>query len=233
MNNERIDALLAQTLEDNRLTRGEKKALKEVFADAGLNAQQMAFARHRAFEMAREAVAGRDDCAVLDWLEGVVKVLNPAPSHLESTPGSRCDVLFSPGEACLDALIEATNAAQRSVDICVFTITDNRISRVIRRAHERGVAVRILTDDDKASDRGSDVQRLREAGVPIRVDRSQHHMHHKFAVFDARLAVTGSYNWTRSAAEHNRENLLVTDEPRVVEPYRRVFDELWVEFGDA
>ena len=56
-------------------------------------------------------------------------------------------------------------------------------------------------------------------------------MHHKFALFDHQLLLNGSYNWTRSAAERNRENFLVTGDPRFVEGYARLFDELWEEFS--
>ena len=35
--------------------------------------------------------------------------------------------------------------------------------------------------------------------------------------------LTGSFNWTRSAAEHNQENLIVTNEPRLMRLYVREF----------
>lgn len=87
--------------------------------------------------------------------------------------------------------------------------------------------MRIITDDEKSFDRGSDVQRLREAGVPVRVDGSEHHMHHKFALFDRVDLLTGSYNWTRSAANFNQENVVVTRDPRLVSAFSSMFDDLW------
>jgi mitochondrial cardiolipin hydrolase len=52
-------------------------------------------------------------------------------------------------------------------------------------------------------------------------------MHHKFAVFDARTLLTGSYNWTRSADEYNKDNFLVTDDPHLVQAFSATFDRLW------
>ena len=49
--------------------------------------------------------------------------------------------------------------------------------------------------------------------------------------FDRRLLVTGSYNWTRSAARNNLENIAITDDPRLVEPYRDEFERLWERFA--
>ena len=58
-------------------------------------------------------------------------------------------------------------------------------------------------------------------------------MHHKFALFDRRLLVTGSYNWTRGAAEGNYENIVVIDHRRLVEQYCEEFDRLWELFVAA
>jgi phosphatidylserine/phosphatidylglycerophosphate/cardiolipin synthase-like enzyme len=71
---------------------------------------------------------------------------------------------------------------------------------------------------------------LRDAGVAVRFDASLDHMHHKFAVFDRRLVVTGSYNWTRSAAENNHENILITGQARLVQAFHDEFERLWAVF---
>jgi phosphatidylserine/phosphatidylglycerophosphate/cardiolipin synthase-like enzyme len=35
--------------------------------------------------------------------------------------------------------------------------------------------------------------------------------------------LTDSANWTRTAAEANFENMIMTDDPRVLKPFRREF----------
>ena len=132
----------------------------------------------------------------------------------------------------VETLLELLSETRRSLDLAVFTLTDDRLSKAILDLHRGGVAVRILTDDDKANDRGSDVRALARAGVPVRLDRSEHHFHHKFAVFDRARVVTGSYNWTRGAAEHNRENFLIAEDPALVRGFSEAFDAIWVEFTD-
>jgi phosphatidylserine/phosphatidylglycerophosphate/cardiolipin synthase-like enzyme len=140
-------------------------------------------------------------------------------------------VFFSPGEACLDAIVRALGEARRSADACVFTITDDRIAQALAEAHRRGVKVRIITDNDKARDEGSDADALAGLGIPVRKDETEAHMHHKFAVLDGARLLTGSYNWTRSAARNNQENLVLTDDPRLVEAFAREFERLWALFA--
>ena len=100
--------------------------------------------------------------------------------------------------------------------------------RELERIFAKTLADRRLSRGERP---GSDVARLRRAGVAVRFDQSPDHMHHKFAVFDRRLLATGSYNWTRSAARNNHENIAITDDPRLVEPYRDEFDRLWELFA--
>jgi len=225
MKPDEVDGVLAATLEDHRLSRGEKHAIEELLSADDITPERLAFIRHRAFALAREQMPTHVARQVLEWLEGVNKLLLPRPPK----EVSRAEVFFSPGPGCLEAISRNLRDARDSVDICVFTITDDRLAKAILDAHARGVKLRVVTDEDKAYDRGSDVFELASKGVEVRVDESEHHMHHKFAVFDRRTVVTGSYNWTRSASTHNAENVLVTDDERLVKPYRRVFEEMWNE----
>ena len=90
--------------------------------------------------------------------------------------------------------------------------------------------VRVLSDNEKSEDLGSDIPRLMQAGIPVVIDRTPKHMHHKFAVFDRRVLLTGSYNWTRSADRDNRENFVVSDDPVLLRRFRAQFEQLWAEF---
>ncbi len=134
---------------------------------------------------------------------------------------------FSPGMDCLNAITDTINNAKDSLDICVFTITDNRIVKAIEAAKFRGVTVKIITDNDKLLDRGSDIIYLSKKGYDIKVDYTDSHMHHKFAVIDKKISLTGSYNWTRSAEKYNQENVLVSDSKYLAKTYLEEFNKLW------
>ena len=128
------------------------------------------------------------------------------------------------------AIIQSLKNAKESIKICVFTISDNDITDAIISARKRGVSVKVITDNDKLNDRGSDIRSIAEAGIVVKIDQKDSHMHHKFCLIDKKILLTGSYNWTRSAAERNQENLLVTEEPKMVKSYLREFEKLWDQF---
>ena len=225
MHVEQTERALRQTLEDQRLSRSERRALRALFAGAG--AGDLARYRNLAFKIAK-AELGEDKRLrnVLSWLEDVTKVLSPRQDD-----DAKARAYFSPGEGPLHTIVGLLSSASATVDICVFTITDDRISKAISKAHRRGIKIRIISDNDKAYDRGSDIDRLEKQGVAVRVDRSEHHMHHKYALFDRELLLTGSYNWTRSACAHNHENVIVTSTANLVGAFCDNFEALWRRLG--
>ena len=120
----------------------------------------------------------------------------------------------------------------------MFTITDDRITRAILDAHGRGVKIRVISDNEKWRDPGSDINKLRDAGIPVKLDNIHNHadphlnghMHHKFAIFDGSRLVTASYNWTRGAAETNYENIVDTADAKLLAAFAAEFERLWNAF---
>ena len=225
MDTQGFDRALLATLEDGRLSRAERQALSELLGEAPLDAAKLAQLRARAFAVAKERLADPGARALLEWVEDFVKLLVQRDVAPAATSNSRA--CFSPGEACLTEILGQLGRARKTADICVFTITDDRIARAILAAHARKVQVRVITDNDKQFDGGSDIERLRSAGISVTVDETEHHMHHKFAVLDGVTLLNGSYNWTRSASAFNEENLIVTSEPGLVQAFARQFGALW------
>jgi mitochondrial cardiolipin hydrolase len=225
MTPEEMDSWLTRSLEDRRFSRSERQALG-VMLDSSESNIDRELIRRKAFEIARSNSA---DPTVLEWLEDVLKAVRDQGESVGKPPVA--EAYFSPGDECLRAIIRLLQHSHQSVDICVFTITDDRLAEAVLGAHRRGVAIRVITDNAKAEDLGSDVGRFEQAGIPLRVDRSPYHMHHKFAIFDASTLLTGSYNWTRGAAVDNEENLIVTNEPRLVGPFCSTFDHLWANLA--
>jgi phosphatidylserine/phosphatidylglycerophosphate/cardiolipin synthase-like enzyme len=223
MPDEAFDAALQTSLEDRRLSRGERQSLTALLAAKQLDDAGRLELRRRAFELAGQQLAVEGAAAVLQWLEEIVKLLVPNSSREQSV----AEVYFSPGEECPRRIARMFEMARESADVCVFTITDDRIASAMEDAHRRGVRLRVITDNDKAFDLGSDAERLAKAGVPVKVDRTRFHMHHKFALFDGRTLLSGSYNWTRGAARDNEENFIISDDPRLVAAFADQFERMW------
>ncbi|GMH33267.1 hypothetical protein BSKO_01101 [Bryopsis sp. KO-2023] len=143
------------------------------------------------------------------------------------------EVLFFPDDRArtnLHRLVEFINGAEKSLDICVFTITCNDLAEAVIAAHQRGVAVRIISDDTQSQSKGSDIQRIAASGVAVKIDNSRSHMHHKFCIIDGKLLGNGSFNWSQQAVRYNQENLIIYDDRQLVDAFSEEFGRLWSSF---
>ncbi|PVV01712.1 hypothetical protein BB560_003858, partial [Smittium megazygosporum] len=128
-------------------------------------------------------------------------------------------------------LANTISQARRTLEICVFSITDDDIKRSILKAKSNGARVRIISDDQQAEGLGADVFELRdEHGIPVKLDNSPSHMHNKFCVVDGNIVITGSYNWSKNARKNNRENIVITNSKETIDGFSREFEKLWSTF---
>lgn len=214
-----------EAFKDRIFTKAEKKAIREVFDDYSLDKRKRELLIDKVFQIAQSSVHDYSAGQIIQWLETATKII--MQEDMKSTVNK---VYFSPGTDCVNAIIDFFHSANHTLRICVFTISDNNIVNALLQVRkQKNLHVKVLTDNDKSFDHGSDVQALADAGIEVRIDNTTNHMHHKFALADTRLALTGSYNWTRSACLYNHENLLITDNSEIIKAYTREFDKLWEE----
>lgn len=220
-----FERLLEDSLDDLRMSRSERGDLRAWLKDQNCSGHILAQLRNTTFRIVREHAHSEDPQQLFSWLESVMRTLYP----VDAVEAVQTEVWFSPDQDCVGRICRLIQQTRKSIDVCVFTVTDNRLSDSLLDAHRRGVSVRLITDNEKSSDSGSDVEGLDHAGIAVRMDLSEWHMHHKFAVFDGSILLNGSYNWTRGAAEHNAENFLITDQAPLVHRYQQYFAELWLK----
>lgn len=137
-------------------------------------------------------------------------------------------VYFSPHGGARAAIVARLAAATDTVEVMALTFNDSVLYDAVLAAHRRGLAVRMVVDD--AQRRGVPAQ-LAALGVPVRFDDRHALLHDKVMVIDARTVITGSYNFSAAAEEHNAENLLVVDDPALAARYHAHWAEHWGHAG--
>ena len=123
--------------------------------------------------------------------------------------------------------------AKKSIDLSIFSFTNDDLANEIIAAHKRGVKVRIITDDEAMKGKGADAVRCSDAGIPVRSDSEEkYHMHNKFMVVDSTFLMTGSFNWTFQAGKSNQENVVIIDGEYFIKKYNEEFNKLWMQFAN-
>lgn len=162
------------------------------------------------------------------------------------TAGNRIVPLVN-GDAAFPQMLDAIASARRSVSLQTYIFDSDEVGGMFRealvRAHQRGVAVRVLVDDIGARyARDAVVRRLRQAGVPAatflptllpRLFRYANlRNHRKILVVDGSVGFTGGMNlraghWLERSPRRPVRCLHFRIEGPVVEDMQRTFAADW------
>ena len=164
---------------------------------------------------------------LLVWL--LCFVISPvwAQSKTEGMTAEVLGVYFTPPADAVVAIVKAIDASEREVLVQAYGFTHNSIAQALVRAHERGVKVRVLLDQKSQSSNRYVIDALADAHIELRQDGKHAIAHNKVMVIDQSIVITGSFNFTNSAASRNAENFLVLKSEDLAAQYRLQWKNHW------
>ncbi len=126
------------------------------------------------------------------------------------------------------ALLNHLAAATSTIDLALYGLNRQSLINALIAAHQRGVTVRVVGDDDAAlHEYAAGYQALLSAGIPVITDTSSYIQHNKFILIDAQVVWTGSTNFTDTGFTFNANNALVITSTTLADVYALEFEELW------
>ena len=129
-------------------------------------------------------------------------------------------VYFSPGDnSPTAAIVDTLGKAKTSIHVQAYSFTSTPIAEALRDAHRRGIKVQVILDKGQKTERYTSATFLKNAGIPVWIDRKHAIAHNKVMVVDESIVVTGSFNFTKAAEERNAENLLVIQDAGLARKY--------------
>jgi phosphatidylserine/phosphatidylglycerophosphate/cardiolipin synthase-like enzyme len=167
--------------------------------------------------------------------------------------GAQIRIKFSPElestarEQTSNGLIAtAIASAKKTVDLALFVYSEPFISTILEERQKNNVQIRALmepkfayrdysaaldmwglqsTQDCKTGKSSAWKQPLKTVGIPNLIAGDK--LHHKFAILDRHLIVTGSHNWTIAANHINDETLVAIENEIVAAHYQREYERLY------
>lgn len=199
------------------------------------------------FEAPSAEVSLPESGALIDITPTAIPATAPVPLVEVASQGDWWEVYFADpvnmrdpdnyAGSIAEILITKIDAAQNSIHIASFEFNLTPVADALIRAHERGVDVRWVTDDehglesDEEPGRGQ-FEMLEGAGIELKDDQRSALMHNKFWIFDRKIVWTGSTNITENGIFKQDNNVIVIHSPALADIYEREFDEMWNgEFG--
>jgi phosphatidylserine/phosphatidylglycerophosphate/cardiolipin synthase-like enzyme len=128
-------------------------------------------------------------------------------------------------------ILDEIDAAQCTVDVSVYLLSDDAIVAALIAAVGRGVEVRLMLEQYPfGGGGGQDEMRqyLEDEGVAVKWSATDIRFSHaKYLVIDRQVALILNQNLTTSAFESNREFGIVTTDDATVDQAQDIFDRDW------
>jgi len=111
--------------------------------------------------------------------------------------------------------------------IAVAWFTNKELLGLLVDKVNAGVQVKIIVSDDIVNKRLNIKEFIKAGGTYQIIQSSQgKFMHNKFAIFDNKKIITGSYNWTYSAEYNNLESIIISKEENLIKQFNIRFKQL-------
>ncbi|EDS6807269.1 phospholipase D family protein [Salmonella enterica subsp. enterica serovar Legon] len=137
---------------------------------------------------------------------------------------------FSPEGSAQTLVLDTINSAQSSIRMMAYSFTDPDIMKALANASKRGVDIRIVIDENGNTSAASReaIKTMRLFNIPLRIDGDFAIQHDKVIIVDETTVQTGSYNYSRSAAKKNSENVIVlSNVPDIASQYLEHWQDRW------
>ncbi len=139
------------------------------------------------------------------------------------------EVWYGPEDEPLRRIVQLYEQATRYIFVAVYGLTSPQAVKALIAAERRGVDVRVITDRERMNDgkQRAALAALREAGIPIKINRHDNLMHLKQVVIDDEVNTNGSMNHTTSGNRFNDERVDVIRDHVVSAKAREKFLSMW------
>ncbi|MGU3416382.1 phospholipase D family nuclease [Enterobacter bugandensis] len=137
---------------------------------------------------------------------------------------------FSPEGSALQLILNTVNSAENNIRLMGYSFTSPEVVKALMTAHKRGVDVKIVLDEKGNQNKTSQaaMNTIVNAGIPLRTNARFAIMHDKVIIVDNHTVESGSFNFTRSGASRNSENVLVIREvPELAQTYLSHWQSRW------
>lgn len=146
--------------------------------------------------------------------------------------GMPVQVLFSPEDNVLNAIIKLVESAKKSIYFMAFSYTFDDLEIAMQTRGEAGVDLKGIFETRASETEHSALPMLFCAGFPVRQDGNPGTFHHKVIIIDGKTVVTGSLNFSQNADRANDENTVIVTSTQVARLYKAEFDRRWAEARD-
>lgn len=137
----------------------------------------------------------------------------------------------------INSLLKHIKEAKKEIRIAIYSFTNREISKALRDAAKKNVAIYIIYDKESNEDTDKstigylaklqNIEVCTLSGTFSKNGKYVGKMHSKMVVIDDNFLILGSANWSKSAFENNYETLLITENKDFIAKSQKELNRMW------
>ncbi len=137
--------------------------------------------------------------------------------------------------SAINAIYRQIDHSKNSIRLSIYSFTNKKIAKRLKKAAKRGVKIEIIFDDGQSRSKYGksmigflakykNITIYKLSGLKSKSKRNSGIMHIKMALIDDKISIFGSANWTYKAFSKNYETLFITKDYAIAKKFLRFFN---------
>lgn len=129
---------------------------------------------------------------------------------------NQSQVYFLPKQAdeAKDKIVDLINNSKDSIKISMYNFSYKKFAKELADASKKGVKIQVVLDEKKVKEDNDIYKYLKDNNIEVIIADKK--LHTKIALFDNKIALIGSLNWTKESFEENYEMLLLSNDKKII-----------------
>ena len=125
-------------------------------------------------------------------------------------------VYFFPKQAdeAKDKIVELIANSKDTIKISMYNFSYKKFAKELVETSKKGVKIQVILDEKKVEEDDEIYKYLKKNDIKIIISKKK--LHTKIAIFDNKIALIGSLNWTKESFEENYESLLMSNNKEII-----------------
>ena len=119
-------------------------------------------------------------------------------------------ILPNQGKELNERIENLIDSSKNEIIIAMYNFSHKDILKKLKDSSKKGVKILLILDEEKYEENKKIIKELENENIKIIIPKDKMHM--KIAIFDSKLLLIGSMNWTKESFKENYEVIMINND---------------------
>ena len=124
-------------------------------------------------------------------------------------------ILPKQGDEIKDKISDFIQSSKSEIQIAMYNFSYKKFAKDLVDVSKKGVKITVFLDAKKVKEDSEIADFLKKNDIKVVLVKDK--MHLKLAIFDSKLAIFGSVNWTKESFEENYELVYICEDKKTID----------------